>query len=123
MNSFMRFLRKTTKDLLLTPARIEAIEKIDPEHIYVENIRAVFGFTTPVARALCDLAVQQGILQRRVEVRCPDETAAAYAPSVEDLPRMVSCWCEVNGNYEERSFETQSLKHYYFYVYRQGGLA
>jgi hypothetical protein len=123
MNSFMRFLRKMAKNLLLTPERLEAIGRIDPKHIYVENIRAVFGLTTPIARGLCELAVKQGILKKAVEVRCPDETSAAEAPTEAALPPSVPCWSEVDGNYKEQLLPTKNLKLYDFYIYQDEELA
>jgi hypothetical protein len=118
MNSFMQFLRKTASTLLLTPERLRAISKIDPQHIYVENIRSVFGLTTPLARGLCELAVKQGIFRKAVEVRCPDDTTAAEAETIDKLPTAVSCWSEIDGNYEEEIYNTKSLKLRDFYVYQ-----
>jgi hypothetical protein len=119
MNLFTQFLRRTAKRLLLTPQRLSAIERLDPSHIYVENIRSIFGLTTALARGLCELAVSQGILTKMVEVRCPDETTAAEAPSAAVLPSHVICWKEVDGNFVEAEYDTAALNKYDFYVYKQ----
>lgn len=47
------------------------VERISPDRIYVENVRAFFGLPTKLARLLLDTAVFDGALERRVGVRCP----------------------------------------------------
>lgn len=123
MSSFTHSLRRIASDLLLTPDRLQAISRLDPTHIYVENIRAVFGLSTPVARSFCELAVKQGIFRKGVEVRCPDETAAVEADAVESLPPTVTCWEEIDGTLQERLYKTSQLRRADFYVYSSGGTA
>ena len=43
-----------------------AIEAIDPQRIYVENIRAFFGFPHVLTRVLLEAAVREGALERRI---------------------------------------------------------
>jgi hypothetical protein len=123
MKSFSRFLRRISSRLLLSPDRLRAIEALDPSHIYVENVRSLFGLSTSLAKRLCDLAVRQGFLEKRVEVLCPDAAVAAEAPSVEMLPAEVSCWQEVNGTFEQAPFPTSRLKKMEFYVLKEGSAA
>ena len=118
MKSFSEFLRKISRRLLLTPNRLKAIEALDPEHIYVENVRSILGLPTGLAKGLCELAVKRGILERRIEVLCPDWVVAAEAPNEELLPAEVTCWKEVNGNYEETLYPTAHLQKMEFYVFK-----
>jgi len=121
MKSFTKFLRRISSRLLFSPDRLKAIEDLDPSHIYVENVRAAFGLTTGLAKRFCELAVRQGILEKRVEVLCPNNVVAKDAASVEQLPVEVSCWEDDGGQYEERTYATNILKKMEFYVLKQGG--
>ena len=118
MNSFTNSLRKIANGLLLTPDRLERFLVLILAILYVEKIRAVFGFSTPLARGLCELAVKQELFREGVEVRCPDEIAAAYADHVEDLPVTVSCREKADGNLIERAYKTNRLRLSHFDVYQ-----
>ena len=119
MNSLTRFLRRISSRLLLSPARLEAIEALDPSHIYVENVRSLFGISTSLAKRLCELAVRQGFLEKRIQVLCPDQTVADEAPTEEQLPAEVSCWEDVQGSYRETTYQTSRLKKLEFYVFKE----
>ena len=76
-----------------------AIEAIDPQRIYVENVRAFFGFPHSVARLLLETAVREGALERRVGVLCPHDMhiVDSYL-SEEAVPESVYCLaCEADG--------------------------
>jgi hypothetical protein len=123
MRLFEEFLKRISSKILLTPKRLEAIAALDPSHIYVENVRALFGVSTGVAKRFCEFAVRQGVLQKRIEVRCPDQTVVDEARSIEELRRTVNCFEEVDGHIVEVSYETSRLKTSEFYVLRHGGAA
>jgi len=123
MDSLNEFFRKISRRLLLSEKRLQAIEDIDPQHIYVENIRAVFGISSGLAKRLCELAVRRGILAKGVEVLCPDHVVAAEAASRELLPPEVSCWQDVHGTFEQVTYATAGLQKMEFYSFRQGGAA
>lgn len=75
------------------------IEGTDPQRIYVENVRAFFGFPTRVARLLLDAAVREGSLERRVGVLCPEDRHIVESFATEnDVPESVHCMsCEAEG--------------------------
>jgi hypothetical protein len=73
MKSLTKFLRRISSRLLLSPKRLEAIEALDASRIYVENVRSLFGISTGLAKRLCELAVRQGFLEKRIQVLCPDQ--------------------------------------------------
>lgn len=123
MKSLKDFLKRISSKLLLTPRRIAAIGELDPSHIYVENVRALFGVSTGIARRFCEFAVRQGVLQKRVEVRCPDQTVVADAPTVGELPPTVQCWEERDGSVVQATYETPALRKSEFYVLRREGVA
>jgi hypothetical protein len=99
--------------------RLHQIAKLDPRKIYVENVRSVLGVPTPVARQFCETAVRQGLFTKRVEVMCPDGSSAASAATERDLPAVVRCWDQSNGEYEEQEFRTESLPKTIFYQLQQ----
>jgi len=57
------------------PARKQwkMIEETNPDRIYVENIRSFFGVSRSVAAYLCDMAVREGVLEKRIGYLCPND--------------------------------------------------
>src|SRR6476620_3245869 len=53
--------------------RRELIENTDPRRIYVENIRSFFGIPRATARYLCEIAVRQGVFEKRVGYLCGND--------------------------------------------------
>jgi hypothetical protein len=93
----------------------EAIARLNPDKIYLENVRSVLGVSTARAARFCEIAVRQGLFRRGVEVVCPDGAVAASAETEADLPKTVRCWAEDKGNLEELEIETNSLPKITFY--------
>lgn len=83
----------------------KAVEAIDPQRIYVENVRAFFGFPEPVARLILETAVREGALERRVGLLCPyDRHIVKSVSSEEETPDAVPCLaCEAEGRQEAHS--------------------
>ena len=83
----------------LVDRKREAVEAIDPQRIYVENVRAFFGFPHSVSRFLLETAVREGALERRVGVLCPhDRHIVESYPSEDAVPESVFCLaCESQG--------------------------
>lgn len=53
-------------------SRKRILEETDPHHIYVEKVRQFFGIPTSIAKALCELAVREGLFIRCEGIRCPE---------------------------------------------------
>jgi hypothetical protein len=98
--------------------REEAIAKLDPQKIYLENVRSALGVSHFTARQIADAAVRQGVFEKRVEVVCPDGVAAANAKTEAELPVIVHCWTEQNGNVVEQDLPTSTLRKVVFYRLR-----
>ena len=95
--------------------RKELIEKTDPKRIYVENIRSFFHFPRWLAKALLELAVRQGALEKRVGIICPndDRLIADFAPGEE--PADIHCIvCEMKGE-DQSTFDLPRCKKMEFY--------
>lgn len=94
----------------------EALADLNPDKIYVENVRSVLGVSYRKAVDICEIAVRQGFFQRRVEVKCPDGAVAASADSEAELPPIVHCWTEEeDGHYKDVELSTDTLQKVIFY--------
>jgi hypothetical protein len=95
--------------------REEALARLNPDKIYLENVRSVLGVSSGSAQQIIDTAVRQGIFERYVEVVCPDGAVAASAKTESELPEIVHCWKEEEGHLEEREIPTSTLPKVTFY--------
>jgi hypothetical protein len=90
----MRFLEIIDKSFVgrLIQNRLNILEHIDPDRIYVENVRAFYGLPFFAAKFLCELAVREGILAKRFAVECPNEGRLILSVSNKaELPQIVKC--------------------------------
>jgi hypothetical protein len=110
--SLERFFSKISKLVPGNPlaGKEEILARLNPDKIYEENLRSVLGVSAWQAHRICESAVRMGMFQKRVEVLCPDGVVAASAQTESELPNVVSCWRETNGDYEEMQVETRDLK-------------
>lgn len=94
----------------------DIIEEIDPERIYVENVRAFFKLPNPAARLLCELAVREGAFERRIGVLCPhDEHIVKSFKTEEEIPERIFCLsCEAEGR-EECVHGAREMYHLRYY--------
>jgi hypothetical protein len=99
----------------LSDRDIQLLSRLDPNKIYVENVRSLLGISQASAVRILETAVRQGIFERRVEVTCPDGSVAASAEAEDKLPATVHCWVEENGHLEETDLPTDSLAKTVFY--------
>jgi hypothetical protein len=82
-----------------------AFNELDPQRIYVENVRALLGVPTGIARTLCDMAVLQGWFVRYVGYRCPQcRKILASFPYVSQPPEK-RFFCDICQLNEEDQFE------------------
>lgn len=99
--SLDRFLRLIDSPIIrrFVDRKRAAIEAIDPQRIYVENIRAFFGLPHALTRVLLEAAVREGALERRIGVLCPHEMHIVESFSSEEaVPASVPCLaCEAHG--------------------------
>lgn len=116
-----KFLDTISKIIPIDPlaGRPEAIARLDPNKIYVENVRSALGVSTSKARLICETAVRRGLFDRFVEVLCPDGAVAASAPTEAELPERVHCWEEHDGHQEEAELPTLTLRKMTFYRFRK----
>src|SRR5687768_6484498 len=93
----------------------QELTRLNPDKIYVENVRSLLGISHRSALGICETAVRQGLFTRGVEVLCPDGSVAVSASREEDLPPTVKCWSQEEGHYQETVLPTKTLQKITFY--------
>lgn len=70
----------------------DILAQIDPDRIYVENIRSFFHLPNKVAKFLLDLAVREDLLRKRYGVYCPNcgRLIKSY-DSLEEIDSIITC--------------------------------
>jgi len=86
------------------------LTRLNPDKIYVENVRSILGVSYKNALSICETAVRQGVFVKAVEVKCPDGSVAATAPSRDQLPPEVNCWEQEDGHLEPETLNTSELE-------------
>jgi hypothetical protein len=94
---------------------LDALTRLNPDKIYIENVRSVFGISSRSAERYCEAAVRQGIFSKFIEVHCPNGAVATSATSENALPETVRCWMEEDGSNEEAWIPTRELAKTAFY--------
>lgn len=98
--------------------KADIVANTDPDRIHVESVREFFGVSRTMAETLCNLAVREGLFEKRVAVYCPNDECervlATFAPN-EKLPKEYYCeLCEVMGREQFRfSRDEVKIKEYY----------
>ncbi len=94
---------------------LDALEGLDPDRIYVENVRSLLNVSHGRAREICEIAVAQGVFNQYVGVTCPDGSMPVSARDEAHLPSEVRCFVEEEGFTEEVMLATASLPKVVFY--------
>jgi hypothetical protein len=83
--------------------KTDIFSRIDPQHIYVENIRAFFGLPYKFAKFLCDMAVADKYFQKCYGVKCPGchRIVKSYS-SLDLIPDEIEC--DICEGLENESF-------------------
>jgi len=115
--SLRQFLSAIAEKLRIDPlaGKEAAIAKLNPEKIYLENVRSALGVSTLQAKLYCDTAVRRGVFRKRVEVVCPDGSVAISASDEAELPELVTCWQEDGGGFTQVEYATRNLRKVSFY--------
>ena len=94
----------------------EKLSKLDPDKIYVENVRSILNVSYNTALQLCEQAVGQGYFKRGIEIKCPDETVAKVVYPGDKIPDTVKCLENEEGFYKEVDLPTKDLDTRPFYI-------
>ena len=99
----------------IPPDSLRELSRLDPHKIYLENVRSVLGVSSKKAQSICEVAVRQGVFEKWVEIRCPDGSVPASAKKESDLPAVVHCWVEEEGDMSEIELSSTELRKINFY--------
>jgi hypothetical protein len=108
-------LKIISDHFITTPERMKAFSALNPQRIYVENVRALLGTNSWIAKQICETAVRQGLFVKRIQVLCPDGGVAVTVSDEGAIPPNVLCWREVDGELEETVESTDRLDKLEFY--------
>jgi hypothetical protein len=112
---FEKFLSTMAKRFPAKQLSRDALAQLNPEKIYIENVRSLLDVSYSNAVEILEDGIRQGWLSSGVEVRCPDGSVAAIAGSEDELPQTVTCSQEEDGHPEEVELPTRSLSKVKFY--------
>lgn len=116
--SYHKFWQTINKSFIgrLVDRKTEAFKELDPQHIYVENIRRFFSIPYKLAKFICDMAVKQHLFNKKIGVYCPD--CGRMIESVNnksEVPDTIKCEvCEQleHAKYLFKKSECQTLEFY-----------
>jgi hypothetical protein len=114
-NKFLQIIENLVPYQGLTEYQAKTLAKLNPDKIYIENVRSLLGTTHATAVRICETAVRQGLFERRIEVKCPDGAVAASADCEAHLPETVRCWHIEDGHPEPEYLLTKDLEKATFY--------
>jgi len=86
--------------------KAEILSQLDPNRIYVENIRSFFNLPYRAAKFLCEMAVRQKYFRKKYGIICPNEECSRLIRSFDkksEIPSHIACnHCEhlERENYE-----------------------
>jgi hypothetical protein len=120
---WQKFLEIISRILPLRPLAVneEALAQLDPEKIYIENVRSLLNVSFQEAEAICEAATRQGLFKKGIEVICPNGAVAAAVEFGKLLPKYVECWVEEDGQLEPREMETNALQKITYYRFNRAG--
>lgn len=79
--------------------RVELVKNTDPRNIHIENISHFFGIPFRTAKFFCDVAVREGVFNKRIGYLCPkDKNVIISLLPGEPRPEYCVCFiCQVQG--------------------------
>lgn len=84
--------------------KADLLESLDPDRIYVENVRSFLNLPTKAAKLLCEMAVKQRLFKKKHGVYCP--TCDRLVKSFDNLDEVDSTFeCDVCRELEEPQYQ------------------
>jgi hypothetical protein len=110
-----KFLNTIAKRFPAKKLSREALSELNPDKIYVENVRSLLDVSHSNAVEILEDGLKRGLLRSGVEVLCPDGYVAHVAETENELPTTVTCTTEEDGHPTEVELPTSELKKVKFY--------
>ncbi|TBO36377.1 hypothetical protein [Pedobacter kyonggii] len=99
--------------------KVRLINQLNPQRIYVENVRSIYNIPHFAAKLFCEMAVIEGIFIKKIGVECKNNDCERIIISVENtnqLPDIISCKnCEILER-NQFEFSKNELKTITFYA-------
>lgn len=99
--------------------KIGLINQLNPQRIYVENVRAIYNIPYFAAKLFCEMAVIEGIFVKKIGVECQNlecERIILSVGNTSDIPSIVSCKnCEILER-DKFEFSEKELRKITYYV-------
>lgn len=96
--------------------KADLLESLDPDRIYVENVRSFLNLPTRVAKLLCEMAVRERLFKRKYGIYCPscDRLLKSYN-YIDEIGELFEC--DVCRELEEpqHQFKKRDIKIITFY--------
>lgn len=93
----------------------DKIADLNPDKIYIENVRSLLDVSHPVAVKICETAVQRKVFDKQVEVLDPDGNVALIVNSTADIPQTIEVMTDDSGDPSYAEIPTKDLKKTVFY--------
>ena len=103
---------------MLLERYLHTIENINPEKIYVENVRSFFKVPSMVARLMCEMAVVDSLFVKKYGIVCPNSDCRRIIESYYDknsIPEEITCEICENEESEKFTFKVSKLEIIEFY--------
>lgn len=74
--------------------KLNLIAAIDPDRIYVENIRSFYSLPTSVAKMFCEMAYKENLFKKNIAVECPNESCERVIEvynTKQEIPDLLEC--------------------------------
>jgi hypothetical protein len=101
----------------------DSINHLDPDRIYVENIRAILGSNTFLATLVCEIAVQAGFFKKHYSIECKNRDCGRVIFSCEDvknIPSKINCVICEDDDREFFEWDSSILRKIPYYSYVRG---
>jgi RNase P subunit RPR2 len=112
---FSNLISKFLPAASLSDKESQALARLNPDKIYIENVRSILDVSSKTAEEVCETAVRRGVFKRCIEVLCPDGAVAVTAESEKNLPPTVNCLRDEDGHFSEIELPTETLQKVRFY--------
>lgn len=116
MKLFTKFLQRIADVIPLAGVPLDRLARLDPDRVYLENVRSLLEVSTFSAKLVCETAVRRGIFIRRTSLICPDGSVAWTGGPEDDPPATLRCWHETEYGPEPEAIARESLRREEFFV-------
>lgn len=97
---------------------LNSISELNPEKIYVENVRSFLHIPSTLAKFICEMAVVDNVFQSKIGIVCPNTDCRRIIKSynkLTDIPNEIECEICEHTEHEHFIFNTEKLEKIKYY--------